>query len=115
MLVPIMVLSRVLAALALLIYPTMEGSGYATLYKKNAKPIHKIILYFFLLLTLAIGIFVGEGRGAFVLLAEIVSFLMASSMAYRGVGGFNGDGSGFAITVSEASSLVMLTLLQGVF
>ena len=101
------VVSRCGSALAVTLLPPMSTSQYAV-QKINRS--HAVVLA--LMLTAAVaGGFLLCGKYGVALAGGVAGYVLALRKGYRSLEGMNGDISGYALTVSELCSLLVLALI----
>lgn len=99
--------SRICAALAVKILPTMTTSQYAAQEKNKT---HLWILGGILIVFLTGG-FLQCRRYGFALLGCIAGYALALRRGYKSLGGMNGDISGYALTIGELCAVAVYALI----
>ena len=102
------VISRCGSAFSVLTLKPIGHSQYAEM--KSNLPQKVSVLAIWLVAVLAC--FLWKGRAVIVLLAETAAYALAMTWVYRTLKGVSGDVAGFALTVSECTALITLSICQ---
>ena len=105
------IMSRIMSALSLTLFKKISVSEYNTEEDKSFKTFK--IIYFIILLIAVLAIqFIFTRLYVIVSASIIVLHLLATLIANHAFKGINGDVSGYAISISEALSLISLVIMQ---
>jgi adenosylcobinamide-GDP ribazoletransferase len=113
LLIFIAVTSRCASSLSILWLTPMPQSGYANMFRQNAKISHKIFLVFILLCAAALSFLSAGIRGVVVCAAVVLGYAGALAYACMDLGGVSGDLAGFALVVGELCGLAALAFIGG--
>lgn len=110
----IAVISRCASSLSILWLVPMPQSGYANMFKKDAKTAHKIFLILVFLGALALSWLSAGVGGVIVSAAVVFGYAGALIYAYTDLKGISGDVAGFALVIGELCGLTALAVIGGV-
>lgn len=104
------VISRGMAALAIMTLAPLEGSYYGRMYHDTATGAKRAVCVAVLLAAAGMGLWMHAQVGFSMLAAGIV-FMLACGGAARSLGGMNGDVSGWSICMAEMAGMIFLACL----
>ncbi|MCM1567217.1 MAG: adenosylcobinamide-GDP ribazoletransferase [Dehalobacter sp.] len=109
------ILSRSMAALAVVSFPCARDTGLAAIFAGYAsKKAVRIISCFMALLSIAMMLYVSVIIGIIAVLFIMLSFYLFNLMVQKHFGGITGDLAGFYIVVSETGILLISAIAGGV-
>ena len=110
-LVVIPVVSRCCAALALLCLDTMPQSGYGTLFRQNARAVHRIFVAAIAVSAVALAWLFTGALGLATVILTVAGFTAAMAYVRAEFNGVSGDLAGFSLVVSELCGLIALGVM----
>ena len=110
LLLVIPVISRCCSAMSILCIKPITQSGYASMFRQNAKAAHKIFIIFIAITGIALSYYFIQIPGLIVAGTAITGFIGAVSWAYRDLKGVSGDVAGFGIVVGELCALAAMAV-----
>lgn len=103
--------SRTMSGLALTVFPTLQVSEYSKINVKEKKTL-KIIYFIFLLIFFTTICYLLCNLKGLVIIAVIIFHLLATLKAKKSLKGVNGDTCGYALSIAESLSLIVIVLLE---
>ena len=110
-LILIPVISRSLVAYFLITKKSIKESYFGKLYKEGTGIVDKIILIGIYVIALIAGFFINHVLGISISLAMAIIAIILVKKAEKELGGVNGDVSGYIITLSELTALIILAII----
>lgn len=107
------VVSRELAVITIFMFPPIQNEEYKY-YKNNIKTEYVIILSVLFIATLIIAVTVCGINGSVMVFSCFISFLAAVVSSRKNIG-ISGDTTGYAITVSENASVILLCIFTSIW